>query len=150
MHDPLEVQAVERSNYPAAHQEKVRGRLRRRLGEALGLSNFGVNLVTLRPGAQSALRHWHTRQDEFVYVLAGTVILLTDAGETQLRQGQMAGFPKGRPNGHCLVNRSAADATYLEVGDRTPGDGATYPDDDLVAVATPAGWVFTHKDGTPY
>lgn len=150
MHHPLDVQAIEKSNYPVPYQEKVRGRLRRRLGDALGLSNFGVNLVTLRPGARSALRHWHTHQDEFVYVLAGTVILLTEAGETELRAGQMAGFPKGRPDGHCLVNRSPEDATYLEVGDRTPGDGVTYPDDDLVAMATPAGWAFTHKDGTPY
>lgn len=150
MHHPLDVEPVDRSVYPEPFQAQTRGRIKRRLGNALGLTNFGVNLVTLRPGAASALRHWHALQDEFVYVLRGTLTLLSDGGETELHAGMMAGFPKGRPDGHCLVNRGTVEATYLEVGDRTPGDAVTYPDDDLEARDGPGGWRFTRKDGTPW
>lgn len=150
MHHPLDVEPVEKSVYPAPFQARIQGRLKRRLGDALGLTNFGVNLVCLRPGAASALRHWHTRQDEFVYVLSGTATLVTESGEQSLEAGMMAGFPKGRPDGHCLVNRGREDVVYLEIGDRSPGDAVTYPDDDLAARAGPAGWLFTRKDGTPW
>ncbi|MSO77928.1 MAG: cupin domain-containing protein [Alphaproteobacteria bacterium] len=136
--------------YPGKLSEPVAGRNKTALGDALGLQNFGVNLVRLEPGAASALRHWHTRQDEFIYVLAGEITLVTDAGAQVLAPGTIAGFPAGVANGHHLVNRSARDATYLEVGDRMPGDAVRYPDDDLVGEGTRAGYRFTHKDGTPY
>lgn len=148
--DPAGVPATTGSNYPEPYKRRVAGRSKQRLGDALGLRNFGVNLTTLAPGAQSALRHWHEKQDEFVYVLHGELVLVTGAGEQVLTPGLCAGFPAGKPDGHHLVNRSLHDAAYLEIGDRTPGDGATYPDDDIVAEATPTGWLFRHKDGTPY
>jgi uncharacterized cupin superfamily protein len=148
--DPEQVTAVSGSNYPEPLRPRVAGRAKHRLGEALGLKNFGVNLTTLKPGAQSALRHWHEKQDEFIYVVSGELVLVTDAGEHTLRPGMCAGFPAGRPDGHHLLNRGNCDAAYLEVGDRTPDDAVTYPDDDLAAQATPAGWRFTRRDGTPY
>jgi uncharacterized cupin superfamily protein len=110
-----------------------------------------VNLTRLAPGATSALRHAHTKQDEFVYVLEGEPTLVTDEGETALRPGMCAGFKAGTGNGHHLVNRTDRDVVILEVGDRIAGDSATYPDDDLAAALGPDGrWRFTHKDGTPY
>jgi uncharacterized cupin superfamily protein len=148
--DPGQVSAVYGSNYPEPLKPRVAGRAKRRLGDALGLKNFGVNLTTIAPGAQSALRHWHARQDEFIYMVSGELVLVTDAGEHVLRPGMCAGFPAGHPDGHHLLNRSNRDAVYLEVGDRTPGDAVTYPDDDLAAQATAAGWKFTRKDGTSY
>lgn len=148
--DPATVEGVESSNYPGALKPAVAGRIRKRLGDALGLQNFGVNLTTLKPGARSSLRHWHAKQDEFIYVIEGELTLVTNAGEQTLTPGLCAGFPAGRADGHHLVNRTARDAVYLEVGDRLPGDAATYPDDDLAARATPAGWTFTRKDGTSY
>ncbi|MCW5605093.1 MAG: cupin domain-containing protein [Burkholderiales bacterium] len=138
------------TSYPDMFKPRVAGRVKKRLGDALGLGNFGVNLTTLRPGAQSALRHWHAKQDEFVYVASGELVLVTDAGERTLTPGMCAGFPAGKADGHHLINRSDRDAVYLEVGDRTAGDVVTYPDDDLVAQASPQGWKFTRKDGTPY
>ena len=114
------------------------------------MKNFGVNLTTIKPGSASALRHWHLKQDEFVYIVSGELVLVTDGGEQLLTAGMCAGFVAGKADGHHLVTRSGADATYLEVGDRTPGDGATYPDDDIVAKAIDGGWQFTRKDGTPY
>jgi uncharacterized cupin superfamily protein len=129
----------------------MKKREKRRLGDLFGLTNFGVNLTRLAPGGLSSLRHAHTRQDEFVYILEGRPVLVTDAGETQLEPGMCAGFKAGTGDAHHLVNRGAQDAWYLEVGDRTPGDGATYPDDDLQANALPGGgWAFARKDGTPY
>jgi uncharacterized cupin superfamily protein len=148
--DPAAVPAASGSNYPEPFRARVAGRIRKRLGEALGLRSFGVNLTTLKPSAQSALRHWHGRQDEFVYVLEGELTLVTDAGEQALSPGMCAGFPAGRADGHHLVNRGARDAVYLEIGDRAPGDAVVYPDDDLAAEATPPGWRFTRKDGAPY
>ena len=109
-----------------------------------------MNLTTLQPGAASSLRHWHLRQDEFVFVLEGEVTLVTDDGEQTLGPGACAGFPAGVPNGHQLVNRSSAPATYLEVGDRLPGDGAEYPDHDLRVRATGSGWKYTRKDGSDF
>jgi uncharacterized cupin superfamily protein len=136
--------------YPEPFKALVTGRMKQRVGDAAGLKNFGVNVVTLAPGGASALRHWHERQDEFIYVIVGELILITDDGEQTLTAGAMVGFPAGEANGHHLVNRSAIPATYLEVGDRTLEDVVHYPDNDLQATATAAGWQITHKDGRPY
>jgi len=148
--DPRDVPASRGSSYPEPFAARVAGRVRRRVGDALGLKNCGVNLTLLEPGSQSSLRHWHAWQDEFIHVLEGELVLLTDAGEQPLTQGMAAGFPAGRPDGHCLINRSDWPAVYLEVGDRLPGDVATYPDDDIAARATPAGWTFLSRAGVPY
>jgi len=148
--DPATVPVAPGTNYPEPFRPRVAGRRKQRLGDALGLKNFGVNLTTLAPGAQSALRHWHTKQDEFIYVLKGELVLVTGAGEQVLAPGACAGFPAGRADGHHLVNRGHVEAAYLEVGDRAAGDAVTYPDDDLAATLTPQGWKMTRKDGTPY
>lgn len=153
---PLAVRAAEAplrttpSNYPEPFASRMAGREKRPLGNLFGLANFGVNLTRLAPGAISALRHHHSRQDEFIYVLAGTPTLRTDAGDTLLEPGMCAGFAAGNGDGHQIVNLSAHDVVYLEVGDRSPGDSAAYPDDDLVAVLVDGRWRFTHKDGSPY
>src|SRR5260221_8960336 len=140
-----------KSNYPEKFLARLGERVKRPLGDPFGLTIFGVNLTTLPPGAMSALRHAHTSQDEFVYILEGTPTLITDAGETMLKPGMCAGFKAGTGDAHHLVNRSESDVVYLEVGDRTLGDEASYPDDDIVAVKKPDGTRrFTHKDGTPY
>jgi uncharacterized cupin superfamily protein len=142
---------AKQSNYPEPFAAMVAGRLKRPLGDVFGLKNFGVNLTRLAPGAVSALRHAHTVQDEFVYILEGSPVLVTDAGETSLSPGMCAGFKSGSGDAHHLVNRGSTDVVYLEIGDRNPGDAATYPDDDLQAQLNAAGqWVFTHKDGSPY
>ena len=139
------------SNYPEPFASRMAGREKRPLGDVFGLSNFGVNLTRLLPGACSALRHAHTKQDEFVYIVAGHPLLITDHGETQLHPGMCAGFKAGTENGHQLVNRTNDEVLYLEVGDRTPGDSVSYPDDDLRAVLDSNGkWKFVHKDGAPY
>ncbi|MEM9266905.1 MAG: cupin domain-containing protein [Cyanobacteria bacterium P01_F01_bin.13] len=139
------------TGYPNPFRASVAGRSRQRIGNAIGLTNFGVNLTTLAPGAQSALRHWHSHQDEFIYVISGELTLVTDAGETLLTPGIMAGFPANLADGHHLINRSDEIATYLEIGDRTPGDRAEYPDDDLLAMPQAnGGYVFTHRNGAPY
>jgi uncharacterized cupin superfamily protein len=153
---PVAVQAndvaprAKRSNYPEPFAARVAGREKRQLGDVFGLTNFGVNLTRLAPGAASALRHAHTHQDEFVYIVKGTPVLITGAGEVALTEGMCAGFRAGDPNAHHLVNRTDEDVVYLEVGDRTPGDQAVYPDDDLQAAMVEGAWRFTHKDGTPY
>lgn len=149
--DPSTVPARTASAYPTEEFRQVTaGRAKRALGDALGLTTFGVNLTTLPPGAASSLRHWHRRQDEFVWVLSGELTLVTDEGEQVLGPGACAGFPGGVPNGHHLVNRGAEPATYLEVGDRLPGDAAEYPDVDLRVRATGSRWTYTHTDGRPY
>jgi uncharacterized cupin superfamily protein len=149
--DPATVAPRTGSAYPTEEFRKVTaGRAKRVLGDALGLTTFGVNLTMLAPGAASALRHWHRRQDEFVFVVDGELTLVTGAGEQVLGPGMCAGFPGGFADGHHLVNRSNAPATYLEVGDRLPGDAAEYPDVDLRVRATAAGWKYQHKDGRPY
>ncbi len=148
--DPATVELIAGSNYPAPFRPGVAGRSKQRLGDALGLKNFGVNLTTVKPGASSALRHWHTREDEFIYVLRGELVLVTDGGEQLLTAGMAAGFPAGNADGHCLVNRGSDDAVYIEVGDRKADDEARYPDVDLDRRNTPEGRVFCHKDGTPY
>lgn len=139
-----------RSRAPEPYFSLLQGREKRRLGDAFGLRNFGVNQTVLEPLAQSALLHRHSKQDEFIYILEGEPTLVTDRGEVPLRPGMCAGFPAGGV-AHHLVNRTATPVTYLEVGDRTAGDVGTYPNDDLKAVQEPGGqWVFTHKDGRPY
>lgn len=138
------------SGYPSPFRETVEGRRRKRLGNEAGLTQYGVNLVTLSPGSASALRHWHENEDEFVYVLGGELVLIEDAGETVLRPGDAAGFKAGVANGHHLVNRSYEDALYLEIGTRAETERAHYPDDDLFAEKTADGFRFTHKDLTPY
>ena len=142
---PIEV----RSGYPAPHDRLVAGRSRKRLGNAVELSQFGVNLTTLKPGSASALRHWHDKEDEFVYVLSGELTLVENDGETIMRPGDAAGFKAGVANGHHLVNRSAHEAVYLEIGSRMPGENAHYPDVDLAFLRTDAGYVYTRKDGSP-
>lgn len=138
------------SSYPEPYASRVAARVKRPLGDVFGLARFGVNLTRLPPGAVSALRHAHAIQDEFIYVLEGEPTLVTDRGEMLLRPGMCAGFRAGG-DAHHLVNRSAADVVYLEVGDRTPGDAVTYPDDDLKAELAPDGrWRFLHESGEPY
>ena len=136
--------------YPSPYDEPCRARERRRLGDAAGLTQFGVNLLVLPPGAWSSQRHWHTSEDEFVYVLAGEVTLVTDAGDEILRAGDCAGFKAGEANGHCLQNRGAAPARVLEIGSRITGDGAFYSDIDMVAPPGRKPVPYTHRDGTPY
>ena len=139
------------SSYPEKFRASVAGREKKPLGDLFGLANFGVNLTRLAPGAQSALRHAHAKQDEFVYILEGTPTLITDAGATELSPGMCAGFKAGTGDAHHLVNRSNKDVLYLEVGDRTPGETASYPDDDLQVTQDANGkWRYLHKDGTPY
>ncbi|MDJ0894346.1 MAG: cupin domain-containing protein [Alphaproteobacteria bacterium] len=136
--------------YPKEFAKACEGRAKRALGNPLGLTAFGVNLVELAPGAASALRHWHTHEDEFVYVLDGEITLVSDAGEQVLSPGMCAGFPAGVSDGHNLINRSGRPATYLEVGSRVAEDDAHYPDLDLQILKRAQGGKFTRKDGTPY
>ena len=149
--DLATVPIVRGTGYPAPFREAVAGRARQRVGNASGLTKFGVNLTTLAPGSQSALRHWHSHQDEFIYVVSGELTLVTNAGQTLLTPGMMAGFPAGVADGHHLINRSEANATYLEIGDRTLGDRAEYPDHDLVALPkSEGGHSFVHRNGDSY
>jgi len=139
-----------RSGYPAPFDRVVQGRERKRLGNAVGLDQFGVNLTTLKPGAASALRHWHEREDELVYVLQGEVALIEDGGEQLLRPGDAAGFKANSGNGHHLVNRSSRDAVHLEIGTRAKHERGHYPDVDLEVVRDDNGFRYTHKNGEPY
>jgi len=137
--------------YPEPFAARVAGRERRALGDAFGLTNFGVNLTRLPPGGMSALRHTHMRGDEFLYILQGEPVLVTNAGETPLRPGMCAGFKAGSGDAHHLINRSDRDVLYLEIGDRNPGDTVIYPDDDIGRALTPNGErAFVRRDGTPY
>jgi uncharacterized cupin superfamily protein len=136
--------------YPTPFDKPCRARERRKLGDAAGLRQFGVNLLRLPPGAWSSQRHWHTTEDEFVYVVAGEVTLVTDTGEELLRSGDAAGFKAGDADGHCLQNRSTADALVLEIGSRTADNAAYYSDIDMVAPAAGKPAIYTHRDGTPY
>lgn len=138
------------SNYPEPFASRMRGREKRQLGDVFGLTNFGVNLTRLSPHSVSALRHAHSKQDEFIYILSGHPTLRTDEGDTQLAPGMCAGFKAGAGNAHQVVNNTAEEVVYLEVGDRTPGDQASYPDDDIQAELVEGKWRFTHKDGTSY
>ncbi|MEA3192650.1 MAG: hypothetical protein QOD26_983 [Betaproteobacteria bacterium] len=139
------------SGYPEKFRARVAGREKKPLGDLFGLTNFGVNLTRLAPGAQSSLRHAHALQDEFVYILEGNPTLVTNAGETELAPGMCAGFKAGNGDAHHLINRGKADVVYLEIGDRTKGDSASYPDDDMQVVQDAEGnWRYLRKDGTAY
>ncbi|MBO6783165.1 MAG: cupin domain-containing protein [Alphaproteobacteria bacterium] len=148
--DPASLPVESATPYPAVHADQVRGRHRQRLSPALGLTKFGVNLLRVEPGAQSSARHWHSKQDEFVYVLEGEVVLVSDEGETPLKAGMAAGFPGGNPNGHTIANRSDADAYVLEVGDRPSEEDVTYPDIDMANAVRGGKPHFTRKDGSGF
>ena len=148
--DPATLTPRTDSGYPEPYRSRVLPREKRQLAKALGLTQFGVNLTTLPPGKESSMRHWHTREDEFVYVLEGEVVLRSEAGEQILRAGSCAGFPAGSADGHQLINRSDRPAVYLEVGTADALDAVFYPDVDMHydPAMHPEG--FTRKDGTPY
>jgi uncharacterized cupin superfamily protein len=151
--DPATLTAKVGSTYPGGFAEPCMGRARKALGDAAGLRNFGINLTELPPGTWSSQRHWHLKQDEFVYIVEGEVVLVTNAGETVLKAGMGAGFPANNGDGHHLINRSDKKAVYLEIGDRTEGDAGFYSDIDLLlpAASSPgAKRTFTHRDGKPY
>jgi uncharacterized cupin superfamily protein len=136
--------------YPEPFASRMAGRQKRPLGDLFGLKNFGVNLTTLAPGALSSLRHGHTRQDEFVYILRGRPTLRTDEGQRQLAPGMCAGFKAGTGNAHHLHNETDDEVWYLEIGDRTAGDSVSYPDDDLQLAVVGDRKQYLHKDGSPY
>jgi uncharacterized cupin superfamily protein len=147
--DLAAIDVVHGSDYPPPFDALCRGRARKRLGDAAGLSQFGVNLLRLPPGTWSSQRHWQIASDEFVYVVSGEVVLITDAGEETLRTGDAAGFKAGIQDGHHLQNRSTSEAVVLEVGTRLPGDGCYYSDIDMMIIDdSPVG--YTRWDGTPY
>ncbi|MCD6045764.1 MAG: Cupin 2 conserved barrel domain protein [Gammaproteobacteria bacterium] len=139
-----------RSVYPEPFASMMNQREKRRLGDVFALSNFGVNLTRLEPGGVSALYHAHSKQDEFVYVLAGCPTLKSGDNEIVLAPGMCAGFKAGSGKAHQLINKTNEAVCFLEVGDRSAGDQVTYPDDDIAAVLQDGVWIFTHKDGTPY
>lgn len=139
-----------RTNYPEPFSSRMAGRDKRPLGDLFGLTNFGVNITHLAPGGSSALRHAHTKQDEFVYILEGRPTLVTDAGGTALEAGMCAGFKAGTGDAHHLVNETGHEVVYLEIGDRAAGDAVDYPDDDLAVVTVDGRRRMAHKDGTPY
>jgi len=142
---------AKQTSYPPQFAKQVAGRQKRALGDFFGLSNFGVNLTRLAPGCVSSIRHAHTKQDEFVYILSGHPVLVTNGGETEMHPGMCAGFPAGSGDAHQLVNPGPDVVEYLEIGDRCLGDTVVYPDDDLAAVQGAEGqWHYQHKDGTPY
>jgi uncharacterized cupin superfamily protein len=141
------LEAVVGTLYPPPFDEPCRARERKRLGDAAGLTQYGVNLLRLPPGAWSSQRHWHAKEDEFIYVLSGEVVLVTGAGQEVLRAGDCAGFKGGDPDAHCLQNRSTVDVRVLEIGSRIPGEHSTYPDIDM---KTEPGVGYVHKDGAPY
>jgi uncharacterized cupin superfamily protein len=137
--------------YPKEFAARVDGRVKTPLGDVFGLRNFGVNLTRLKPGSESALRHAHLKQDEFVYILEGEPVLITNDGETKLKPGMCAGFKAATGDAHHLVNRGSRDVVYLEIGDRTEGEEVVYPDDDLLLTIGPDGkYRSTRKDGTPF
>ena len=138
------------TGYPAPFRDAVAGRERKRLGNAVGLDQFGVNLTRLKPGAASSQRHWHEAEDEFVYIVEGEVVLCENDGETVLRPGDAAGWKAGVANGHCLINRSARDAVYLEIGARAKHDRVDYPSIDMRVVKDDSGMHYLHKSGEPY
>lgn len=149
--DPATIPPRTGSGYPEPFRSRVTPREKRALGDALGLTRIGVNLTTLLPGKESAIRHYHSHEDELVYVLEGEVVLRTDEGEQVLGAGTCAGFPAGSTNGHQLVNRSGRPARYLEISNRDPSDTAAYPDEDLALERAADGSPrFTHKDGSAY
>jgi uncharacterized cupin superfamily protein len=147
---PADLSSRTGSGYPEPFRSRVLPREKRALGDAAGLARIGVNHTTLYPGAESSMRHWHTLEDEFIYVLSGELVLRTDAGEQVLTAGMCVGFPAGLANGHQLINRSKAPAVYLEISNRDPGDQTFYPDEDLHYNLPGSPDQFTHRDGRPY
>ena len=147
---PLDLSATSGSGYPEPYRSRVLPRERRALGDAAGLTKIGINHTTLGPGAASSMRHWHTLEDELVFVLSGELVLVTDTGERPLRAGECAGFPAGHADGHQLVNRGTTAAVYLEIGTRDAADATHYPDVDLQWNAPGAPDRYSHKDGRPY
>ncbi|MGX9963018.1 cupin domain-containing protein [Roseomonas sp. F4] len=149
--DPLGLPESNATGYPEPYATEARLRWNRKLGDAAGLTQFGVNLTRIAPGGRSSQRHWHLKEDEFVYVLEGEAVLHSDAGERPLRPGMCVGFPAGHTDGHCVLNRSDQDVLLLVVGSRMPGEVAEYPDIDLrIAPGADGTRSFTRKDGTPY
>lgn len=148
--DPATLAPRTDSGYPEPYRSRVLPREKRALGDALGITKFGVNLTRLAPGKESSMRHWHSHEEELVYVLEGELVLVTDAGEQVLTPGTCAGFPAGSGDGHQLVNRGEAPAVYLEIGSRDPADTAVYPDVDLVWNPPGQPGRYTRRDGTPY
>jgi uncharacterized cupin superfamily protein len=148
--DIEKLQADKSSGYPQPFRAAVAGRSRKRLGNAVGLDQFGVNLTRLKPGSQSSMRHWHAAEDELVYVIEGEVVLCENDGETILGPGEAAGFKAGVANGHCLINRSAQDAVFLEIGTRSAREQVDYPDIDMQVRKDESGMAYTRKSGEPY
>ena len=147
--DPNSAKTATGSSYPSPYDAPCSHRFRRRLGDAAGLTQFGVNITRLPAGSWSSQRHWHSAEDEFVYVVAGELVLVTDSGEELLRAGDCAGFRAGLPDGHHLQNRTSYDALFLEIGSRRPEeDEVAYPDIDLKAIKGRAG--YAHTDGQSY
>ena len=136
--------------YPEEFRHVIAGREKKRLGDSVGLSQFGVNITRLAPGAASALRHWHEAEDEFIYLLEGELVLVEDGGETTLKPGDAAGFPANSGDGHCLCNRTAKDALYLEIGTRAARERVIYPDTDLIMERDQSGRRYMHRSGEPY
>jgi uncharacterized cupin superfamily protein len=146
-----DIEARTGSSYPDPFRKDVAARSKRALGDLFGLTNYGVNLVELSPGSWSSQRHWHSHEDELVYVLSGELTLVSDAGRQRLVAGMVAGFPAGDTNGHHLLNDGDSVATYLEIGNRVAEDEVFYPDIDLQLIGDgEGGYVFTHRDGKPY
>ena len=148
--DPMTIDPVMDSRYPSPFDEPVAGREKRKLGDAFGLTGFGVNLVHIPPGTWSAQRHAHEKEDEFICIVDGELVLVTDAGETVLTAGMVAGFPASSGDGHHLINRTDRPAVYLEVGGRIPGESVTYSDIDMMVVPEDERGNYRRKDGTPY
>jgi uncharacterized cupin superfamily protein len=148
--DVIKIPAETACHYPDPFWQPIVGRQRKRLGNAVGLSQFGVNLTTLKPGAWSSQRHWHRNEDEFVYVLEGEIVLVEDHGETVLKAGDAAGWKANSGIGHCLINRTERDAIYVEVGSRVACETAVYPDIDMRAESDKTGMRYLHKTGEPY
>jgi uncharacterized cupin superfamily protein len=148
--DPMIIEPRRGTIYPDPFKAPYEGRLKRGLSAPFGLTQFGVNVTTLQPGARSSERHWHAREDECIYILSGEAVLVTDEGEQILTPGMAAGFAAGVVNGHQLINRSVAPVTYIEIGARSPDDVVTYPDVDMHAVKTANGFKVFHKNGEPY
>lgn len=148
--DISKIQIETAVGYPDPFWQPIVGRERKRLGNAVGLSQFGVNLTTLKPGAWSSQRHWHRNEDEFIYVVSGEITLREDHGEIVLKPGDSAGWKANGRVGHCLINRTDKDAVYLEVGTRCPTETAVYPDIDMRAEKDKTGMRYLHKNGEPY
>ena len=150
IHDPMRLAGRRGTVYPAEFAAGLEGRIKRALTEPLGLTQFGVNITTLEPGAKSSQRHWHAKEDEFIYVLSGEITLVTKDGEQVLKPSMAAGFPHGDRNGHQLINKGKQPATYLEIGTRSADDDVTYPDIDMAGKKRDGRYTFTRKNGDPF